>query len=135
MNAGAFNKNIKCAARDISLSDELTLAMSKCLTLALTFSASVEVKVIMSVSRRVSEFPANGKLNHLAEMDSQNKDAQVFMVVVKLIEAAADKEETVREAVTTSLRKLSKKHPNEVLRHTVDYRKRNAKASSSSPAR
>nr|CAD7601307.1 unnamed protein product [Timema genevievae] len=60
-------------------------------------------------------------------MDSQNKDAQVFMVVVKLIEAAADKEETVREAVTTSLRKLSKKHPNEVLRHTVDYRKRNAK--------
>nr|CAD7445664.1 unnamed protein product [Timema bartmani] len=60
-------------------------------------------------------------------MDSQNKDAQVLMVVVKLIEAAADKEETVREAVTTSLRKLSKKHPNEVLRHTVDYRKRNAK--------
>nr|CAD7579575.1 unnamed protein product [Timema californicum] len=71
---------------------------------------------------------ANGRLNRLTEMDSQSKDAQVFMVVVKLIEAAADKEETVREAVMASLRKLSKKHPSEVLRHAVDYRKRNAKA-------
>nr|CAD7434219.1 unnamed protein product [Timema monikensis] len=62
-------------------------------------------------------------------MDSQSKDAQVFMVVLKLIEAAADKEETVRKAVMTSLRKLSKKHPSEVLRHAVDYRKRNAKTS------
>lgn len=49
------------------------------------------------------------------------------MVVGTLIEAAADRDHAVREVVTTSLRRIAKKHPSFVLKNTVAYRMRNPK--------
>lgn len=49
------------------------------------------------------------------------------MVVGTLIEAAADRDHAVCEVVTTSLRRIAKKHPSFVLKDTVAYRMRNPK--------
>ncbi|GLG92482.1 Uncharacterized protein GBIM_00172 [Gryllus bimaculatus] len=60
-------------------------------------------------------------------MDSSN--SQTLEVVIKLIEAAADKDDGVREAVCSSLRKLAKKYPNDVLQYAMSYRKKHPKIS------
>ncbi|XP_068084667.1 maestro heat-like repeat-containing protein family member 1 [Anabrus simplex] len=57
------------------------------------------------------------------------KDTHILMVVGALIEAAADKDQGVREAVGASLRKIAKKCPNEVLENAAAFRKRNPKVS------
>ncbi|XP_063232625.1 maestro heat-like repeat-containing protein family member 1 isoform X2 [Bacillus rossius redtenbacheri] len=62
-------------------------------------------------------------------MDSNNEEAHVLSVVATLLEAAADRDELVREAVITSLRQLAKKYPSKVLRWAVEYRSNNPKMS------
>jgi hypothetical protein len=49
------------------------------------------------------------------------------VVVGTLIEAAADRDHVVCEVVTTSLRRIAKKHPSFVLKSTVAYLMRNPK--------
>ncbi|XP_069674813.1 maestro heat-like repeat-containing protein family member 1 isoform X2 [Periplaneta americana] len=59
--------------------------------------------------------------------EARVKDSQMLVVVGTLIEAAADREPAVREAVIRSLRRIAKKQPSFVLKNAAAYRMRNPK--------
>ncbi|XP_046989834.1 maestro heat-like repeat-containing protein family member 1 isoform X1 [Schistocerca americana] len=60
-------------------------------------------------------------------MDINAKNSSLQVVIGSLVEAAGDKNETVRHAVSESLKKIARKHQNDVLDDIICYCKRNSK--------
>lgn len=61
-------------------------------------------------------------------MQNLNKRHFVILVAINcLLDAAGDKDEVVRENVSSSLRRIAKKYAVHVLQNAVVYRQKNAK--------